>query len=49
MTLNDYKFSFTTNKQDEEALNAGIEESPQIDDDRDSIDDMMVTENKEYF
>ena len=44
MTLNDYKFSFTTNKQDEEAINAGLEESTPVDDDKDSIDEIMVNE-----
>jgi len=49
MTLNDYKFSFTTNKQDEEAINAGQEETAPIDEDIDSIDEMMVGEQKELF
>jgi len=50
MTLNDYKFSFTTNKQDEEAINAGLEEDKnQNDDINDSIDDMMVNEQKETY
>jgi hypothetical protein len=49
MTLNDYKFSFCTNKQDEEAINAGLEETTPVDDDKDSIDEIMVNEQKELF
>ena len=49
MNLNDYRFSFATNKQDEDAINAGLDEPQQNDDELSDMNDLDLNEPKEMF